>query len=76
MPEDAYGSEEQVDIRIYGDFVFFTHTSAEGVSKTCRADCSLRDLDSFLLTCKTEGATPTPAPTQDPYVAAPSPAAA
>jgi len=76
MPEDAYGSEEQVEIRIYGDFVFYTRTTAEGVGKTCRADCSLRDLDSFLLTCKTAGATPTPAPTQDPYIVAPSPTAA
>ena len=72
-PGDAYGSEEKLDIRIYGDFVFYTHTSADGVSKTCRASCALRDLDSFLLSCRTAAPTPTPAPTVDPFIAVETP---
>ena len=73
-PEDAYGSEEKMDIAIYGDFVYCTLSPAEGGTVTYRADCSLRELDSFLTAC---AATPAPsaAPTPDPYVA-PSPAPA
>ena len=67
VPEDEYGSEEKMDIRIYGDFVFCERFPAEGVSKSYRADCSLKELDSFLLTCQLS--TPTPAPTVDPYIA-------
>ena len=70
-PEDAYGSAEKMDIAIYGDFVYCTLSPAEGGTVTYRADCSLRELDSFLTAC---AATPAPsaAPTPDPYVA-PSP---
>ena len=70
-PEDAYGSAEKMDIAIYGDFVYCTLSPAEGGAVTYRADCSLRELDSFLTAC---AATPAPsaAPTPDPYVA-PSP---
>ena len=70
-PEDAYGSAEKMDIAIYGDFVYCTLSPAEGGTVTYRADCSLRELDSFLAAC---AATPAPsaAPTPDPYVA-PSP---
>lgn len=73
-PEDAYGSEEKMDIAIYGDFVYCTLSPAAGGTVTYRADCSLRELDSFLTAC---AATPAPsaAPTPDPYVA-PSPAPA
>lgn len=72
-PPDEYASEEQVDICIYGDFIFYRRTASDGVVRTYRADCSLRDLDSFLQSCKTAAATPTPAPTLDPYMAAPAP---
>ena len=70
-PEDAYGSAEKMDIAIYGVFVYCTLSPAEGGAVTYRADCSLRELDSFLTAC---AATPAPsaAPTPDPYVA-PSP---
>ena len=72
LPEDAYGSEEKLDIAIYGDFVYCSLYPAEGGTVTYRADCSLRELDSFLTAC---AATPAPsaAPTPDPY-AAPTPA--
>ena len=69
VPEDEYGSEEKMDIRIYGDFVFCERFQAGGGSKSYRADCSLKDLDSFLLACSQ--VSPTPAPTVDPYIAAP-----
>jgi hypothetical protein len=73
MPQDEHAGEEQVDICIYGDFIFYRRTTADGVGKTYRAGCSLRELDSFLQSCKTADATPTPAPTLDPYIAAPAP---
>ena len=69
VPEDEYGSEEKMDIRIYGDFVFCERFQAGGGSKSYRADCSLKDLDGFLLACSQ--VSPTPAPTVDPYIAAP-----
>ena len=69
VPEDAYGSEEQLDIRIYGDFVYWQRTEADGSVKCCRADCALRDLDSFLASCRL--VSPSPAPTVDPFSAAP-----
>ena len=72
-PPDEYAGEEQVDICIYGDFIFYRRTASDGTVRTYRADCSLRDLDSFLQSCKTAAATPTPAPTLDPYMAAPAP---
>ncbi len=71
-PEDAFGSEEKMDIAIYGDFVYCTLSPAEGGTVTYRADCSLRELDSFLTACAASPA-PSAAPTPDPYVA-PSPA--
>ena len=69
VPEDEYGSEEKMDIRIYGDFVFCERFQAGGGSKSYRADCSLKDLDGFLLVCSQ--VSPTPAPTVDPYIAVP-----
>ena len=69
VPEDEYGSEEKMDIRIYGDFIFCERFQAGGGSKSYRADCSLKDLDGFLLACSQ--VSPTPAPTVDPYIAAP-----
>ena len=65
VPEDEYGSEEKMDIRIYGDFVFCERFPAESAGKSYRADCSLKELDSFLEACKL--VSPTPAPTVDPY---------
>ena len=73
MPQDEHAGEEQVDISIYGDFIFYRYTTPDGVGKTYRAGCSLRELDSFLQSCRAAGATPTPAPTLDPYIAAPAP---
>ena len=70
-PEDTYGSEEKMDIAIYGDFVYCTLSPAEGGTVTYRADCSLRELDSFLAACAAAPA-PSAVPTPDPY-AAPSP---
>lgn len=66
QPDDAYGSEEKMDISIYGDFVYCSLYPVEGGSVTYQADCSLRELDSFLSACL---ATPAPsaAPTPDPY---------
>lgn len=66
LPDDAYGSEERMDIAIYGDFVYCSLYPVEGGSVTYRADCSLRDLDSFLKTCPS-GPAPSAAPTPDPY---------
>ena len=66
VPEDAYGSEETMDISIYGDFVYCCLHPVEGGNVIYRADCSLKELDSFLAACL---ATPAPsaAPTPDPY---------
>ena len=66
LPDDAYGSEEKMDIAIYGDFVYCTRYPVEGGSVTYRADCSLKELDSFLKTCPSTPA-PSAAPTPDPY---------
>ena len=68
IPDDAYGSEETMDISIYGDFVYCSLHPVEGGSVVYRADCSLKELDSFLADCL---ATPAPsaAPTPDPYTA-------
>ncbi|MBR1566424.1 MAG: zf-HC2 domain-containing protein [Oscillospiraceae bacterium] len=67
LPDDAYGSEEKMDIAIYGDFVYCSLFPVEGGSVTYRADCSLRELDSFLETCPSAPA-PSAAPTPDPYM--------
>ena len=67
LPDDAYGSEEKMDIAIYGDFVYCTLFPVEGGSVTYRADCSLRELDSFLETCPSTPA-PSAAPSPDPYI--------
>ena len=66
LPDDAYGSEEKMDIAIYGDFVYCSLYPVEGGSVTYRADCSLRELDSFLKTCPS-GPAASAAPTPDPY---------
>ena len=66
LPDDAYGSEEKMDIAIYGDFVYCTLCPVEGGSVTYRADCSLKELDSFLKTCPSDPAS-SAAPTPDPY---------
>lgn len=76
LPDDAYGSEEKMDIAIYGDFVYCSLYPVEGGSVTYRADCSLRELDSFLKTCPSAPAS-SAVPTTDPYInptPAPSPA--
>ena len=67
LPDDAYGSEEKMDIAIYGDFVYCSLFPVEGGSVTYRADCSLRELDSFLETCPSTPA-PSAAPSPDPYI--------
>ena len=67
LPDDAYGSEEKMDIAIYGDFVYCTLCPVEGGSVTYRADCSLKELDSFLKTCPSDPAS-SAAPTPDPYI--------
>ena len=65
VPDDAYGSEEKLDILVYGDFVFYELHGTEG-TKTYRAACSLAELDAFLKTAET-APTPVPSPTPDPY---------
>lgn len=72
LPDDAYGSEEKMDIAIYGDFVYCSFYPVEGGSVTYRADCSLRELDGFLETCPAAPAS-SAAPTPDPYTV-PTPA--
>ena len=70
LPDDAYGSEEKMDIAIYGDFVYCSLYPVEGGSVTYRADCSLRDLDSFLLSCAA-APVPSASPSPDPFAAEP-----
>ena len=67
-PDDAYGSEEKMDISIYGDFVYCSLYPVEGGSVTYRADCSLKELDSFLDACLA-APVPSAAPTPDPFIA-------
>ena len=67
LPDDAYGSEEKMDIAIYGDFVYCSLFPVEGGCVTYRADCSLRELDSFLETCPSPPA-PSAAPSPDPFI--------
>ena len=70
VPDDVYGSEEKMDISIYGDFVYYSLYPAEGEAKSCRAACALRDLESLLKELTAPGAAesePSPAPTADPY---------
>ena len=67
LPDDAYGSEEKMDIAIYGDFVYCSLFPVEGGCVTYRADCSLRELDSFLETCPSTPA-PSAAPSPDPFI--------
>ena len=66
VPEDEYGGEEKLDIRVYGDFVFYRVYAAEGGSASYRAACSLSELDGFLKTLAS-APTMTPAPTPDSY---------
>ena len=66
-PDDAYGSEEKLDIYIYGDFVYYRLYHAEGGAVSYRAACALRDLESLLKALTSAGAEPSPAPTVDPY---------
>ena len=66
-PDDAYGSEEKLDINIYGDFVYYRLYPAEGGAVSYRAACALRDLDSLLKALTAASAEPSPAPTVDPY---------
>ena len=70
-PEDAYGSEEKLDIHIYEDFVYYSLYPAEGPVENYRASCALKDLDDLLKLLTTPGAAasePSPTPTVDPYV--------
>jgi len=66
VPEDSYGSEEKMDINIYGDFIFCHYYPVDGDELTWYADCSLTNLDSFLDACR--AAAPSPTPTADPYI--------
>ena len=67
-PEDAYGSEEELEIRIYGDFVFYVRHPLDGASTSWRADCSLRQLKDFLKSAENSAdASASPAPTADPF---------
>ena len=68
LPEDSYGSEEKMDINIYGDFIFCRYYPVGGEEQTWYAECSLVNLDSFLDACRA-AAQPSPSPTADPYVA-------
>ena len=67
IPDDEYASAENLDINIYGDFIFCRFLQADGSSKICRADCSLKNLDDFLKECAAAEAQITPAPTVDPF---------
>ena len=69
IPDDEYASTENLDINIYGDFIFCRFHQADGSSKICRADCSLKNLDDFLKECAAVEAQITPAPTVDPFAA-------
>jgi len=65
LPDEDYGSTEKLEIRIYVDFIFFTHISANGESSSFRADCSVRELDAWLDALPAPA--DTPAPTADPF---------
>lgn len=67
VPEDAYGSAEKLDIRVYGDFVYYELSQAEGGVRCFRADCALRELDSLLKACAASAPGATPQPASDPY---------
>ena len=69
IPDDEYASTENLDINIYGDFIFCRFLQTDGSSKICRADCSLKNLDDFLKECAAVEAQITPAPTVDPFAA-------
>ena len=68
-PDDSYGSEEKLDINIYGDFVYYCLRFADGSVRSYRGFCSLRELDEFLREAAANPTpAPVPAPTVDPYV--------
>ena len=71
IPEDSYGSEEKMDINIYGDFIFCRYYPVGGEEQTWYAECSLVNLDSFLDACRA-AAQPSPSPTADPFTAQPA----
>ena len=60
-----------VHVTFHPEDAYCTLSPAEGGTVTYRADCSLRELDSFLAACAAAPA-PSAVPTPDPY-AAPSP---
>ena len=68
VPEDEYSGEEKLNILVYGDFVFYELFAADGSVKSCRAGCSLADLDACLKAAAA-APTPKPEPAQDPYAA-------
>jgi hypothetical protein len=73
VPEDSYGSEEKMDVNIYGDFLFCRYYPVEGGERIYCADCSLSSFNSFLDSCKAPDQSPTPAPTAIPFAAPVSP---
>ena len=73
VPEDSYGSEEKMDVNIYGDFLFCRYYPVEGGERIYCADCSLSSFNSFLDSCKAPDQSPTPAPTAIPFTAPASP---
>jgi hypothetical protein len=73
VPEDSYGSEEKMDVNIYGDFLFCRYYPVEGGERIYCADCSLASFNSFLDSCRAPDQSPTPAPTAIPFTAPASP---
>ena len=67
VPEDEFGSAEKLEIRIYGDFVFYELGTASGGSVCYRAGCGVRELDTLLRSLAAEAARATPTPTADPF---------
>ena len=60
VPEDSYGSEEKMDVNIYGDFLFCRYYPVEGGERVYCADCSLSSFNSFLDSCKAPVQSPPP----------------
>lgn len=63
VPDDEFGSTEQLVVRIYGDFLFYEYCFPDGRTACYRAACAVRDLDALLLLLPTTP--PSPAPTAD-----------
>ncbi len=85
VSSDAYGSDETLSIRIYGDEVYYLST-VNGKSTGFSAKCSPSELQKLITAVREDegvsvspdpsaSATPAPASTTDPYLATPAPAA-